>query len=95
LPPKPEFASVYYDLSQGDGTELRGPWNSGGDWKVVSARDKQTAVDGGDGTASVKLDKAEKTALEHVAARTMSNPDSDPTTGAELGAGPRAASRKK
>jgi len=86
LPPMPEFASVYYDLSQGDG-DVRGPWNSGGDWKVVSARDKQTAVDGGDGTASVKLDKAEKTALEHVAARTLSNPESDPITGAELGAG--------
>jgi len=87
LPPNPEFANVYYDLSQGDG-DLRGPWNSGGNWKVVSARDKQTSVDGGDGTASVKLDKTEKAALEHVAARTLSNPDSDPMTGAELGAGP-------
>jgi Mn-containing catalase len=88
LPPEPEFANVYYDMSQGDGEKLRGPWSSGGDWKFVSDREKQCAVDGGDGTASVKLDRAEKTALEHVAARTMSHPDSDPTTGAELGAGP-------
>jgi Mn-containing catalase len=85
MPPKPEFASVYYDLSQGNGGDVRGPWNSGEQWDFVS--DNLTAVDGGDGTASVKLDRAEKTALEHVAARTMSNPDSDPTTGAELGAG--------
>ena len=88
LPPVSEFANVYYDMSQGGDEKLRGPWNSGGDWKFVSNRAEQSAVDGGDGTASVKLDRAEKTALEHVAARTMSNPDSDPTTGAELGAGP-------
>ncbi|HEX4191833.1 MAG TPA: manganese catalase family protein, partial [Stellaceae bacterium] len=85
MPPNPEFASVYYNLSQGDGGDIRGPWNSGEQWKFVS--DNLTAVDGGDGTASVKLARAEKTALEHVAARTMSDPDSDPTTGAELGAG--------
>ena len=88
MPPKPEFASVYYDMSQGDGRDVRGPWNSGGDWKFVSKREEQCAVDGGDGTASVKLDKAEKSALEHVMARTMSHPDSDPMTGAELGVGP-------
>lgn len=88
LPPKAEFASVYYDLSQGDGGDIRGPWNSGEQWKFVADGAKLAAVDGGDGTASVKLDKTDKTALEHVAARTMSNPDSDPTTGAELGAGP-------
>ncbi|HEX3973561.1 MAG TPA: manganese catalase family protein [Stellaceae bacterium] len=83
MPPKPEFASVYYNLSQGDGGDIRGPWNSGEQWKFVS--DDLAAVDGGDGTASVKLDRAEKTALEHVAARTLSDPESDPTTGAELG----------
>jgi Mn-containing catalase len=83
MPPKPEFASVYYNLSQGEGGDIRGPWNSGEQWKFVS--DDLAAVDGGDGTASVKLDRAEKTALEHVAARTLSDPESDPTTGAELG----------
>src|SRR5690348_2916551 len=88
MPPKPEFASVYYDLSQGNGGDVRGSWNSGEQWDFVADTAELTAVDGGDGTASVKLDRAEKTALEHVAARTMSNPDSDPTTGAELGAGP-------
>ncbi|HLI19857.1 MAG TPA: manganese catalase family protein [Stellaceae bacterium] len=88
LPPKKEFANVYYDMSQDAAAEaLRGPWNSGGDWQFVSDRDEQCAVDGGDGMATVKLRKEEKTALEHVAARTLSNPDSDPMTGAELGAG--------
>ena len=48
-------ARVYYDMSQGDGGDIRGPWNSGGDWEFVSDRDAQCAVDGGDGTASVKL----------------------------------------
>jgi Mn-containing catalase len=59
----------------------------GGEWKRVERREEMCAVDGGNGTASVKLGKAEKMALERVAARTMSNPDSNPTTGAELGMG--------
>src|ERR1051325_4735212 len=48
LPPKPEFASVYYDLSQGDGGDVRGPWNSGDQWKFVSNGPELVAVDGGD-----------------------------------------------
>jgi Mn-containing catalase len=43
-------------------------------------------VDGGDGSASVKLSRKNLT-LGKAAARTTSNPDSDPTTGAELGQG--------
>src|SRR5690242_11727974 len=50
MPPKPEFASVYYDLSQGDGGDVRGPWNSGDQWKFVSNGPELVAVDGGDGT---------------------------------------------
>jgi Mn-containing catalase len=88
MPVKKEFANVYYDMSQGDGEDLRGPWNSGGQWKFVSERAEQCAVDGGDGTASVKLSREEKKVLEDVATRTISHPDADPTTGAELGAGP-------
>jgi Mn-containing catalase len=87
LAPKQEFASVYYDMSQGDSAP-RGPWNSGPQWKYVSERDEQCAVDGGDGSASVKLGAKDKKILDTVAARTLSHPDANPTTGAELGAGP-------
>ena len=38
----------------GDG-DLRGPWNEGEQWEFVNDRDEQSAVDGGDGTPSVKL----------------------------------------
>ena len=52
-PGVPEFENTYYDMSQGDGAE-RGPWNQGPEWDYVSDRDKQAAVDGGDGSATVK-----------------------------------------
>lgn len=87
LPGKKEFANVYYDMSQGD-DDLRGPWNCGDNWEFVSKREKQAAVDGGDGMASVKLSKGEQTLLTQAATRTLSHPDADPTTGADLGAGP-------
>jgi len=93
LPGMPAFTDVYYDMSQGDGAEeadVSGPWNSGENWQVVSDRDEQAAVDGGDGTASVKVSAADKKVLTTLAKRTQSNPDVDPTTGAELGAGPGA-----
>ena len=83
---RPEFTSVYYDMSQG-GPEVRGSWNSGPDWDVVSERDAQMAVDGGDGDASVKVTSDEGNALSQMATRTASNPTADPTTGAELGMG--------
>ena len=47
-----------------------------------------TAVDGGDGMARVSVNKTDKQALDRAAARTASRTDIDPTTGAELGAGP-------
>ncbi|WP_369061915.1 manganese catalase family protein [Caulobacter sp. 73W] len=95
LPGQPEFADKYYDMSQGDG-ELdggpRGPWNAGEQWEFVSDRSAQMAVDGGDGDASVNLDADEQAAVEAFAMRTMSRPDADPVTGADLGAGPGAGS---
>src|SRR5690606_10055283 len=54
LPGMPQFADTYFNLSQGDG-DASGPWNSGENWAVVSDRDAQAAVDGGDGMASVGL----------------------------------------
>jgi len=84
LPGQPQFTSTYFNMSQGDGD---GPWNQGEQWDFVEDRAKQAAVDGGDGSASVKLSHADLAIAKKVAARTMSDPDSDPTTGAELGQG--------
>jgi Mn-containing catalase len=46
-------------------------------------------VDGESGVASVQLPDADAQTLRAMAARTMSDPDSDPLTGAELGMGMR------
>ena len=83
---RPEFTSVYYDMSQG-GPEVRGSWNSGPEWDFVGERDAQMAVDGGDGDASVKVTPDESTVLSQMATRTASDPSADPMTGAELGMG--------
>jgi Mn-containing catalase len=85
LPGKPEFTNVYYNMSQGTEPASRGPWNEGGDWKFVE--DPQPAVDGGDGLASVGVSEADIDVLQAMAARTASDPTSDPTTGADLGSG--------
>ncbi len=94
LPGMPDFTDKYYDMSQGEEIEATGPWNQGGQWDVVSERDEQAAVDGGDGGATVKLPAKDMKLLEAVAARTASDPASDPTTGAELGAGPGGGKKK-
>jgi Mn-containing catalase len=86
LPGVPRFVDRYYNMSQGAG-DMSGPWNSGDNWEVVSDRDEQCAVDGGDGTASVDLTSEEMEDVAAMAARTKSNPSADPLTGAELGAG--------
>jgi Mn-containing catalase len=86
LPGQPAFTDTYFNMSQGDG-DMRGPWNQGEQWDFVDDRAKQAAVDGGDGSASVKLSRADLALAQKVAARTMSDPASDPTTGAELGPG--------
>lgn len=93
-PGDPEFTDLYMDMSQGDG-DMSGPWNSGDQWTVVSARDEQSALDGGEGTASVaRLSDAQSAALEALALRTASALEGDPTTGADLGAGPGAGATK-
>jgi Mn-containing catalase len=80
----PAFTNVYFNMSQGD-REMSGSWNAGPQWQRVSDREQQIAVDGGDGIASVQLTAHEAEMLEKTAARTMSDPTSDPVTGAELG----------
>ncbi len=93
LPGDPEFADVFYDMSQGSG-QVRGPWNEGEQWEFVDVRDEQAAVDGGIGTANVTVSEDEAAALEAFATRTASHTKGDPTTGADLGAGPGAGSTK-
>lgn len=85
----PEFSDKYYDLSQGEGNE-RGPWNEGEQWEYVEDEDDQVAVDGGDGSASVVLEPADEASVNAFALRTASDPDANPVTGADLGAGPGA-----
>ena len=84
IPGVPEFASVYYNLSQGEG-DLRGPWNQGPEWEFVET--PQPAVDGGDGMASVELSKDQKKVVQQMAVRTQSDVSVDPMTGADLGSG--------
>lgn len=94
LPGMPKFTDIYFNMSQGAG-DMEGPWNTGGSWQKVDDRDKQAAVDGGDGLAQVKIGKIEKQALDKAAARTASRTDIDPTTGAELGAAPAGGAAKE
>ncbi len=84
LPGEPQFANVYYNLSQGEG-DLRGPWNQGPEWEFVET--PQPAVDGGDGTPSVDLSKDQQKVLQQMAVRTQSDVSIDPMTGADLGSG--------
>jgi len=85
----PAFADKYYDMSQGEG-DARGPWNEGEQWEFIDDREQQGAVDGGDGSASVSLGERDAAAVQAFAARTASDADSNPVTGADLGAGPGA-----
>ena len=89
LPGDPAFTDLYMDMSQGDG-DVAGSWNSGELWETVTDRDAQAAVDGGEGDYAVGLSDVEASALEMMMVRTASNPEAQPPTGAELGAGPRA-----
>ncbi|WP_286787726.1 MULTISPECIES: manganese catalase family protein [unclassified Pseudomonas] len=90
LPGKPEFASVYFSMSQGEG-DMRGPWNQGGEWEYVES--PQPAVDGGDGLATVNLPAKDMKVVEQLVKRTASDPASNPLTGADLGSG--MATQKK
>lgn len=77
LPGKTEFTGRYFDMSQGPGNE-RGPWNSAPDFTVVSEPEKMAAVDGGDGTASVKMSAADTKVVQQFAARTASKANGGP-----------------
>lgn len=89
LPGMPEFADLYVNTSKGDG-DVQGPWNSGEKWERLEDVEGAIPLDGGDGLATVKLTAAQKKASDALFMRTMSDPESNPTTGADLGAGPGA-----
>jgi len=89
LPGRPEYADKYYNMSQGEG-DATGSWNTGEQWEKIDEREKQMAVDGGDGLATVKLNGQDAEVLETLAARTLSDPTANPVTGVDLGAGPGA-----
>ena len=94
LPAVDGFADLYVNTSTGEG-DVDGPWNSGAKWKRIDDVEANLPLDDGDGTASVKLKAAERKTLDALAQRTTSNPKADPTTGADLGAGPGAGKTKR
>lgn len=83
LPGRPEFATVYFDMSQG-GQEVRGPWNSDEAFSYVSGEAACEPADGSGGT-HVTLGSGEAVVLEQLNERTKSDLDTNPPTGAELG----------
>jgi Mn-containing catalase len=93
LPGIERFASMYVNTSQGEG-DATGPWNSGDEWDRIDNLEQVMPVDGGDGLATVHLSSKDKKVAAKMVERTMSDPSSDPTTGADLGAGPRAGRTK-
>jgi Mn-containing catalase len=84
LPAQDDWDKVYFNMSRGEG-DARGPWNQNG----FDYRDppKDESVDGSDGVPAVELESDEKKACDAMAKRLKSQPDVDPMTGAELGAG--------
>jgi Mn-containing catalase len=89
LPGLAEYADVYVNTSQGEG-DATGPWNSGEQWQVVNPDPANLPVDGGDGQASVGLSSLEMEMSAQMMARLKSDPNANPVTGADLGAGPGA-----
>jgi Mn-containing catalase len=89
LPGIERYANLYVNTSQGEG-DMEGPWNSGDQWERMDDLTATLPIDGGDGTASVKLDKTTEAVVVKLAARTLSSPTGDPETGVDLGAGPGA-----
>ncbi|RNJ62217.1 MAG: manganese catalase family protein [Porphyrobacter sp. IPPAS B-1204] len=79
------FDSLYVNASTGPG-DTEGPWNSGPEWERIEDVVEAGPVDGGDGTAEVKLPADQRKHVEAMAQRTASDASSDPLTGADLGA---------
>jgi Mn-containing catalase len=88
------FEDVYVNTSQGPGDE-RGPWNDGAQWIRVDDIQAKVPVDRGDGQATVRLSPREEQAVRAADRRLASDHRFDPTTGADLGAGPGAGRTKR
>lgn len=89
LPGLAPYASLYVNTSQGEGDAL-GPWNSGPQWDVLDDVANAVPLDGGDGQATVNLSTQQKKIAALMQARLKSDPNAEPDTGVELGAGPGA-----
>ncbi|MFZ5707996.1 MAG: manganese catalase family protein [Pseudomonadota bacterium] len=89
LPGLARYANLYVNTSQGEG-DMDGPWNSGDQWDRLDEIEAALPLDGGDGLASVELPAQASASVGAMADRLRSAPDEDPTTGADLGAGPGA-----
>ncbi|KUY88397.1 Mn-containing catalase [Burkholderia territorii] len=83
LAPVEPYDRVYFRM-QPDAQPLAGPWNHGGDLEI---RPAEPAVDGGTGIPEGMLEQRQADAIDAMAQRLASDPDSDPVTGAELGSG--------
>lgn len=94
LPGIEKYANVYVNASQGEG-DMQGPWNSGEQWDRIDDLEQAMPIDGREGNATVELSDEDLTALQQMMTRGKSDPESDPTTGAELGAGPGAGRIKQ
>src|SRR5690606_27264961 len=84
LPGMPEVQEMYVNTSQGEG-DKRGPWNSDHNLDYASDPEQFTAVDGGDGSASLGLPPAQARPLARPARRAGARPAGHPVTGLELG----------
>ena len=90
----PQFADVYVNTSRGEG-DTEGPWNSGDQWSRIDEVESNLPLDGGDGDATVGMASAQKKAMAALAERTKSDPQANPLTGADLGAGPGAGTTSR
>ena len=61
IPPTPGLVDEYFNDSTGVGDEgesdARGPWNEGGDWKIVESPELEHGVEGRNGNVVAKATK--------------------------------------
>jgi Mn-containing catalase len=84
-----KFADLYVNASQGNG-DSRGPWNSGREWKRMDDVVEKIPLDGGSGSASVRLTEEEEKDVGAFRRRMESRPNGEGAT-APRGGTPRGA----
>lgn len=89
LPGLAPYADMYVNTSQGEG-DATGPWNEGEQWDRLDDVEGNLPLDGGDGEPTVEITETQMQAYDAMTARLQSRLDANPTTGADLGAGPGA-----